>query len=189
MNLIAIIVSGLFGGNLLLTKFLDLTLLQSVKKLDVAVIILIGMLDVTLISGLVFYPLYTYVLLPFELGYLSFVVIVVLIALVTEVEEAIVKRFFKTYYENYSFYFPLISINVVITYLALLITVSDVDFWSYIVSLIVYPLGMVGIMIMMIIYQERFDKLNRTPLPFKGIGLTLITLALIAMALIGFGGL
>ena len=189
MNLIAILLGGLFSGNVLLTKFLDITLLQSVKKLDGALIILVGMVDVALVSGLIFYPLYTFVLVPFDLAYLSFVVIVVSIALVTEIEELILKRFFQSYYENYSFYFPLISINVVITYSLFFLTESPMDLWSFLLTLIVYPVGIVGVMMMMIVYQERVDKLNRTPLPFKGIGLTLITLALIAMALIGFGGL
>jgi Na+-translocating ferredoxin:NAD+ oxidoreductase RnfA subunit len=41
----------------------------------------------------------------------------------------------------------------------------------------------------MVIYQERLDRTSRIPGPFQGLSITLIILALIAMALVGLGGL
>jgi len=188
MNLIMLIFSALLGGNLLITQFLDISLLQNIKKTNVAFFIGLSMSVVTLITGLIFYPIYTYLLLPNRLGYLSFLIIVILIAFITEIGETLLKRYQPKLDEAYGFYLPLISTNVIIAYIVLLLTSTSFTFLAWVTTLISLPIGVMLTMVMILVYLERLEKVNRTPLPFKGLAITLILLSLIGMVIVGFGG-
>jgi Na+-translocating ferredoxin:NAD+ oxidoreductase RnfA subunit len=69
------------------------------------------------------------------------------------------------------------------------LTVSTITVWDVIVSSLAVPFGFVMINLLMVIYQERLERTSRIPAPFQGLSITLIILALIAMGLIGLGGL
>jgi Na+-translocating ferredoxin:NAD+ oxidoreductase subunit A len=189
MSWLSILFASLFGSNILLTKFVDIYAMQSLKKLDVAFYVGLFMIDVTVVSSILVYGIYHFVLLPFNLTFLTFLIAVIMIAFVSEIEELILKKFLPKHYEQYGFYFPLISMNAVITATILLVINPQMDFWTMLAYAIFIPVGFIGVIILMAIYQERFDKLRMTPKAFQGMAITLITLALIAMALLGFGGL
>lgn len=188
MNLISIFLSAILGGNLLLTQFLDISLLQNIKKPNVAIFIGVAMTVITLMTGLMFYPLYLFLLVPNSLGYMSFLLIVILIAFLTEIIQSLVKRYVPKIEDSYGFYFPLISTNVIIAYVVLLLTQTSFAFLPWLMTLIALPIGVMLSMLMILVYIERLEKVNRTPLPFKGLAITLILLSLIGMVLVGFGG-
>jgi Na+-translocating ferredoxin:NAD+ oxidoreductase RnfA subunit len=99
------------------------------------------------------------------------------------------KRFFPKWHETYGFYFPLVTTNAVITFVLMTLISGTPTIWDIIVTSVAVPLGFVMINLLMVIYQERLDRTSRIPGPFQGLSITLIILALIAMALVGLGGL
>lgn len=189
MNLISLILTAIIGGNIVLTQFVDITLLRNLRKLDVAFFVGMFMIDITLVSGIIFYVVYQLLLIPMALTFLSFLVAVFTIALVSQAEWAIIKRFFPKWHEAYSFYYPLVTTNAVITFVLMTFTASTITFWDVVVSSLAVPLGFVIINLLMVIYQERLERTSRIPGPFQGLSITLIILALMAMGLIGLGGL
>jgi electron transport complex protein RnfA len=189
MNLISILLTAVIGGNIVLTQFVDISLLRNLRKLDVAFFVGMFMIDITLVSGLVFYGVYQWVLIPMALTYLSFIAAVFIIALISQVEWAIIKRFFPKWHEAYSFYYPLVTTNAVITFVLMTLISGTPTIWDIIVTSVAVPLGFVMINLLMVIYQERLERTSRIPAPFQGLSITLIILALIAMGLLGLGGL
>jgi len=190
MTILTILLSALFSGNILLSKFLDITLVNNLKKLDVALIITFMIIDVAFVSALIYYGLYAWVLLPLNLTFFGFVAMVMIIIIVAEVESAIVLKFFPKYYDQYSLYFPFVTMNALIPLVLMSITGPILPpLWVVLSNAIALPLGFVMILLLMIVYRERFDSLKRIPRSFQGLAITLLTLALIAMALLGLGGL
>ena len=189
MNLWALFLTGLLGGNLVLSQFVDITLLRNLRKLDVAFFVGIFMVDVTFVSGIIFYGLYQFVLVPNGFSYLGFLLAMLIIALVSQGEQQLIKKFFPTWYERYQFYFPLITTNAVIAFVLMTFTEMNTTIWEVMVSSLAVPVGFVMINLLMVIYQERLEKTSRIPFPFQGLGITFILLALITMAIIGLGGL
>lgn len=63
-----------------------------------------------------------------------------------------------------------------------------VTIWDVVVFSLAVPLEFVMINLLMVVYQERLEKTSKIPGPFQGLSITFILLALIAMALLGFGG-
>jgi hypothetical protein len=53
--------------------------------------------------------------------------------------------------------------NAVITATILLVINPQMDFWTMLAYAIFIPVGFIGVIILMSIYQERFDKLRMTP--------------------------
>jgi len=188
MNLMQVILTAMIGGNLVLTTFVDISLMRNLRKLDVAFFVGLMMIDIAFISGLSYYLIYTFFLLPLGFEFLGFLIIVLIIAGVTSLEAWILKRFLPTWYERYSFYIPLVSVNAVITLTLMQIMTGTWTFWDVVVSSLAVPAGFVMITMLMVIFQERLEKTSRIPKPFQGLSMTFILLALIAMALLGFGG-
>jgi electron transport complex protein RnfA len=189
MNLISILLTAVIGGNIVLTQFVDISLLRNLRKLDVAFFVGMFMIDITLVSGLIFYGFYHLVLVPINLTFLSFLSSVMIIALVSQGEWWILKRFFPKWHEAYGFYFPLVTTNAVITFVLMSFITSNLSLWDVVVSSLAVPLGFVMINLLMVIYQERLERTSRIPGPFQGLSITLIILALMAMGLLGLGGL
>ncbi len=189
MNLIHILFMGLIGGNIVLSQFIDITLLRNLRKLDVACVVGFLMVDVTLVSGLIFYGVYQWLLIPLNLTFLSFIFAVFVVAGVSQLEAWLVKRFFPKLFDQYGFYLPLVTTNAVITYVLMTSILTTVNLWDMIATSLAVPLGFVMINMLMVIYQERLERTSRIPKPFQGLSMTLLMLALIAMALIGLGGL
>jgi Na+-translocating ferredoxin:NAD+ oxidoreductase RnfA subunit len=188
MNFFPILLTAVIGGNLVLTTFIDISLLRNLKKLDVALVVGLVMMDVAFVSGILYYLLYQWVLVPLGFEFIGFLVIVLLIALVTAIEGWLIQKYLPKWYEKYHFYFPLVSINAVITFTLMQLTTPSWTIWDVLVSSLAVPAGFVIITLLMVIYQERLEKTSRIPKPFQGMSMTLLLLALIAMALIGFGG-
>lgn len=189
MNIVNIFLVGLIGGNIVLTQFIDISLLRNLRKLDVAFVVGLVMIDVSLISGLIFYGVYYGLLIPLDLTFLSFISAVLIVAGVSQIEAWIVKKFFPTWYEKYGFYLPLVTTNAVITYILMTAIPSTLNLWDIIATSLAVPIGFVMINMLLVIYQERLERTSRIPKPFQGLSMTFIILALMAMALIGLGGL
>jgi electron transport complex protein RnfA len=189
MNIISVILTAVIGGNIVLTQFVDITLLRNLRKLDVAFFVGMFMIDITLVSGLLFYGVYHLILVPMELTFLSFLFAVFIIALVSQGEWWIIKRFFPKWHEAYGFYFPLVTTNAVIAFVLMTLASTNLSIWDVVVSSLAVPLGFVMINLLMVIYQERLERTSRIPAPFQGLSITLIILALMAMGLLGLGGL
>ena len=76
-NIITILLAGILTENMVLAKFLGICPFLGVsKKTNTAVSMGIAVTLVMLLATAVTYPIHTYILLPYELGYLQTIVFI-----------------------------------------------------------------------------------------------------------------
>ncbi|MEG2037863.1 MAG: Rnf-Nqr domain containing protein, partial [Ruthenibacterium sp.] len=99
-------------NNYVLVKFLGICPFLGVsKKLDSAVGMSAAVIFVMVLSTAVTWPVYTYLLVPLGLAYLQTIVFILIIAVLVQLVEIILKKFMPPLYQALGVYLPLITTN------------------------------------------------------------------------------
>ena len=123
-ELMIILFSAILVENFVLNKFMGICPFLGVsKKMSSALGMSAAVTFVMLMATAITYPIYTFLLAPFELDYLRVVVFILIIALFVQIVEIILKRFVKPLYESLGVYLPLITTNCAV----LGVTILNVD--------------------------------------------------------------
>ena len=144
------------------------------------------------------YLLQTEVLDKLGLGYLSFILFIAVIAAITQLVEMVVERFSPSLYASLGIFLPLIAVNCAIMGASLFmqqrIVLGDTDPKAItgIADALSYALGSgLGWMLSIVGLAAVREKMaySNVPAPLKGLGITFITVGLMAMAFMCFSGL
>ena len=144
------------------------------------------------------YLLQTEVLDKLGLGYLSFILFIAVIAAITQLVEMVVERFSPSLYASLGIFLPLIAVNCAIMGASLFmqqrIVLGDTDPKAItgIADALSYALGSgLGWMLSIVGLAAVREKMaySDVPAPLKGLGITFITVGLMAMAFMCFSGL
>ena len=120
-ELMIILFSAILVENFVLNKFMGICPFLGVsKKMSSALGMSAAVTFVMLMATAITYPIYTFLLAPFELDYLRVVVFILIIALFVQIVEIILKRFVKPLYESLGVYLPLITTNCAVLGLSLI---------------------------------------------------------------------
>ena len=128
----------------------------------------------------------------------TFVLVVTVIAAITQLVEMIVERFSPSLYASLGIFLPLIAVNCAIMGASLFmqqrinLTPSDPKFIGGIGDAVSYALGSgIGWMLAIVGLAAIREKMaySDVPAPLKGLGITFITVGLMAMAFMCFSGL
>ena len=115
MDVLGIIVAALFADNFILVKFLGICPFLGVsKKTSSALGMGLAVTAVMVITCVVTYPIYTFILLPLGLQYLEILVFILVIASLVQMLEMILKKFTPTLYSALVIYLPLVTTNCAI---------------------------------------------------------------------------
>ena len=144
------------------------------------------------------YLLQVYVLNPLGLGYLSFILFIAVIAAIVQIVEMVVEKFSPSLYASLGIFLPLIAVNCAIMGGSLfmqqriILDPENVKAIANIGDAFAYALGS-GIGWLMAIcclagIREKMEY-NDVPKPLQGLGITFITVGLMAMAFMCFSGL
>ena len=115
MDVLGIIVAALFADNFILVKFLGICPFLGVsKKTSSALGMGLAVTAVMVITCVVTYPIYTFILLPLGLQYLEILVFILVIAALVQMLEMILKKFTPTLYSALGIYLPLVTTNCAI---------------------------------------------------------------------------
>lgn len=194
MNILAIIVAGILSNNFLLVKTMGICPFLGVsKKTDSALGMGIAVTFVMVLTCLVCYPLYMWLLVPNGLEYLEIIVFILVIASLVQILEMILKKFIPGLYSAMGIYLPLITTNCAILGVAELVTVSAGTYaiGSYLDALIYGLASGIGFTLVMLIMsglRERVDRYNLAK-PLKGFPIVLIVAGFMAMAFSMFAGI
>ena len=94
MDVLGIIIAALFAQNFVLVKFMGICPFLGVsKKPSAALGMGLAVTAVMVITCLVTYPIYVFVLLPLKLEYLEIIVFILIIAALVQMLEMILKKF------------------------------------------------------------------------------------------------
>ncbi len=196
---ISLFVRTIFADNMIFAFFLGMCSFLAVSKdvktsagLGVAVIF------VQTITLPVNYLLQVHVLAPLGLGYLSFILFIAVIAAITQLVEMIVEKVSPSLYATLGIFLPLIAVNCAIMGGSLfmqqrvLLDPENVKAIANLGDAFAFAVGSgLGWMLAIVCLAGIREKMeyNDVPKPLQGIGITFITVGLMALAFMCFSGL
>ena len=191
-HFISLLVRSIFVDNMIFAFFLGMCSYLAVSK------------NVKTALGLgVNYLLQTKVLaadgiLGIDLSFLSFILFIAVIAAITQLVEMVVERFSPSLYASLGIFLPLIAVNCAIMGASLFMQQriglgeSDPKFIGNVWDSVSYALGSgIGWLLAIVGLAAIREKMaySNVPAPLKGLGITFITVGLMAMAFMCFSGL
>ena len=196
---LSLFVRSIFVDNMIFAFFLGMCSYLAVSKnVKTAVGLGIAVTFVLVVTLPVNYLLQTEVLDKLGLGYLSFILFIAVIAAITQLVEMVVERFSPSLYTSLGIFLPLIAVNCAIMGASLFmqqrIVLGDTDPKAItgIADALSYALGSgLGWMLSIVGLAAVREKMaySDVPAPLKGLGITFITVGLMAMAFMCFSGL
>ena len=187
-GLILILMSGVLVNNYVLQRFLGICPFLGVsKKFNQASGMGIAVTFVMLCATAVTWPIQTYILDKFGLGYLQTIVFILVIAALVQFVEIVLKKFIPALHRSLGVYLPLITTNCAV----LGVTINNItDGYNFIESM-VSSLGVgLGFLLAMVLFAGVRSRIENCPSPesVKGLPITLIAASIVSLAFYGFGG-
>ncbi len=184
-----ILVSTVLVNNFVLVQFLGLCPFMGVSnKLDSAWGMSLATTFVLTLSSVCSYLVYTYLLAPLGLEYLKTISFILVIAVMVQFTEMVIKKVSPVLHRVLGIFLPLITTNCAVLGVALLNLNKDNNF----VESLFYGFGAaVGFSLVLILFAAMRERINTAdvPEPFKGSAIGMITAGLMALAFMGFTGL
>ncbi|MDD2768115.1 MAG: electron transport complex subunit RsxA [Methylococcus sp.] len=184
-----ILVSTTLVNNFVLVKFLGLCPFMGVsRKTETAIGMGLATTFVLTLSSVSSYVVNHFLLEPMGLEYLRTITFIVVIAVVVQFTEMVVKKTSPLLHQVLGIFLPLITTNCAVLGVALLNVQARNDF----IESFLYGFGAAaGFTLVLVLFaglRERVDAAD-VPVPFRGNAIALITAGLISVAFMGFSGL
>lgn len=189
VRLASIFFTMILVDNYVLTKFLGICPFLGVsKKLDSAVGMSLAVTFVMVLSTAVTWPVYTYILEPNGLAYLQTIVFILIIAILVQLLENVLKKYIPALYRALGVYLPLITTNCTI----LGVTILNLnEGYSFIESIVCAAGAGIGFLVAMVLFSgvRRRVEEAKPPKCFEGLPITLVSASMVSLSFMGFGGI
>lgn len=184
-----IFIASIFTSNMILANFLGMCSFIAVSK-EIPTSLGLGQ-AVTFVltgTGIINYLVYHYILEPFNLEFLRFIIFIISIAAFVQLVEMIMERYIPNLYYSLGIFLPLITVNCAILGVSLFMIIRDYNFMQSVAFSIGSGIGWTMAIVALAGIRQ---KIKNAPIPkgLKGPGITLIITGLMAMAFIGFSGI
>ena len=176
-------------NNFVLVKFLGLCPFMGVsKKLETAIGMGFATTFVMTLASISSWLMDNFILVPLDLLYLRILSFILVIAVVVQFTEMVVRKTSPTLYRLLGIFLPLITTNCAVLGVALLNINQAHTFMQSAVYGFGAAIGFSLVMVLFAAIRERLAVAN-VPAPFKGASIGLITAGLMSLAFMGFSGL
>ncbi len=196
---LSLFVRSIFADNMIFAFFLGMCSYLAVSKtVKTSAGLGVAVTFVLLITLPVNYLLQVHVLNPLGLSYLSFILFIAVIAAIVQIVEMVVEKFSPSLYASLGIFLPLIAVNCAIMGGSLfmqqriLLEPENVKAIAGIGDAFAYALGSgIGWLMAIVCLAGIREKMeyNDVPKPLQGLGITFITVGLMALAFMCFSGL
>ena len=203
-HLLSLFVRSIFVDNMIFAFFLGMCSYLAVSK-NVKTALGLGVAVTFVLVVTVPIDLQVYVLNPdcivkgVDLSFLSFILFIAVIAGITQLVEMAVERFSPSLYAALGIFLPLIAVNCAIMGASLFMqqrilmdpatsTQAIGSVWDALVYALGSGLGWLLAIVALAAIREKMAYTN-VPKPLQGLGITFITVGLMAMAFMCFSGL
>ena len=184
-----LLVSTVLVNNFVLVKFLGLCPFMGVsRKLETATGMALATTFVLTLSSVSSYLADAYLLAPLHLEYLRTITFILVIAVVVQFTEMVIRKSSPLLYQVLGIYLPLITTNCAVLGVALLNVQEQHSFLQSAVYGFGAAMGFSLVLIMFAAMRERIAVAD-VPVPFRGPAIGLITAGLMSLAFMGFSGL
>lgn len=189
-ELALILVSAILVNNFVLVQFLGICPFMGVsRKIEAAFALALATTFVLTLASAFSYILQRYVLQPLELEFLRTIAFILVIALVVQFTELLVKRTSPLLARGLGIFLPLITTNCIVLGVALLnARKPEFGFLQSIFQGFGAGLGFTLVLVLFAALRERI-AIADVPKPFKGAAIGMITAGLMSLAFMGFSGL
>ncbi len=188
-DLLLILVSAILVNNFVLVQFLGLCPFMGVSgKLETAIGMSMATTFVLTLSALCSYLTHQYLLVPLGLEYLRTISFILVIAVVVQFTEMVVRKTSPVLYRVLGIFLPLITTNCAVLGVALLNTNKQ----NNLLESILYGFGAAaGFSLVLVLFAAMRERIQAAdvPQPFAGSAVGLVTAGLMSLAFMGFSGL
>lgn len=182
-------VFAVFVNNVVLSQFLGICPFLGVsKKVDTSLGMGAAVTFVLAIATTVTYLIQTYVLQPFDIGYMQTIAFILVIAALVQMVEIVLKKISPSLYQALGVFLPLITTNCCVLGVAIMVIQKEFN----LLESVVYAISTaIGFTLAMVVFAGIREQLARTEIPvaFRGIPIALISAGILAMAFMGFSGI
>lgn len=198
MKLAFIFFSMILVNNYILVKFLGVCPFLGVsKELKSSIGMGVSVTLVMLLATAVTWPIYTFLLVPYQLEYLNTISFILIIAVLVQLLEIVLRKFIPPVYKSLGVYLPLITTNCAILGVTMLVIQtpslvnSDVAYYTYPEALICALGAGIGFLLAMVLFSgvRRSLEIAKPPKFFEGLPITLVAASITSLSFMGFSGL
>ncbi len=189
INPIVILFAAIFTNNMILSNFLGMCSFIAVSS-EIKTSLSLGQ-AVTFVlacTSVINYFIYHYILEPWGLEYLRFIVFIIVIAAFVQLVEMIIEKYFESLYYSLGIFLPLITVNCAILGVSLFMIIRDYNLIQSFMFGIGSGLGWTLAIVAMAGIRQRI-KNAKLPKGLEGPGITLIITGIMALAFLGFSGI
>lgn len=189
LNPFVIFIAAIFTNNMLLSNFLGMCSFVAVSK-EINTSLGLGQAVTFVLAGtsIINYLVYHYLLVPFNLEFLRFIIFIISIAAFVQLIEMVMERYIPNLYYALGIFLPLITVNCAILGVSLFMVIRDYTFLQSFGFAVGSGLGWTLAIVAMAGIRQRLKRAS-IPKGLEGPGITLIVTGLMALAFIGFSGI
>lgn len=183
------IISSMLIDNVVLSRFYGICPFLGVsKKVNSSLGMGVAVVFVILLATLICWPLYNFVLVPAGIPFMDTVAYILVIASLVQLVGLFIKKYSPSLYKSLGIYLPLITTNCAVLGVAQGNTDQGLDFLNSLANALGTSIGFLLIIVTFSCIRARLETAN-TPKAFKGLPISLIAAAIMAIALMGLQGL
>lgn len=184
-----IIVSAILINNIVLSQFLGICPFLGVSKKLSASLGMGGAVSFVLVlSGALTWLVQTFLLTPFNIGYLQTLAFILIIASLVQFVEMVLRKYSPPLYKALGIYLPLITTNCAVLGVAIINIQKEYTLGKVLVHSLSHAAGFTLALVLMSGIRERLEDAD-IPECMQGTPIALVTAALMSMAFLGFSGL
>ena len=185
-----LLVGTVLINNFVLVKFLGLCPFMGVSgKLETAIGMGLATTFVMTLASACSYLMEHYILIPLEIAYLRTLGFILVIAVVVQFTEMVIRKSSPTLYRLLGIFLPLITTNCIVLGVALLnANKAEYGFLQATTQGFGAGLGFSLVLVLFAALRERI-AIADVPAPFRGAAIGMITAGLMSLAFMGFSGL
>lgn len=188
-DVLLILLGTVLVNNFVLVQFLGLCPFVGVSgRLDSALGMGVATTFVLTLASLLGHLIERWLLVPFDAGYLRTLSFIVVIAIVVQFTEIVIRRQSPLLHRVLGLYLPLITTNCAVLGVALLSSSRGLGLREAVLSGFGAALGFTLVLVLFAALRERIASVD-VPAPFRGPAVALITAGIMSLAFLGFAGL
>ena len=189
LSYFAIIIGAIFVNNVVLAQFLGICPFLGVSsKVNTSLGMGAAVTFVMALTSIVAWSIQTYILVPLHIEYMQTIVFILVIAALVQMVEIVLKKVSPALYQALGIFLPLITTNCAVLGVAILMIQKEFNLLQSFTYSVATAVGFGLALVIFAGIRERLE-LEDIPSAMKGIPVSLIVAAILAMAFMGFSGL
>jgi len=188
-HVLTIFIASALINNFVFSRYLGLCIFFGVtKRMETAVGMSFTFTAVMLVEAVLNWLIYTYVMVPYHLGFLKIVIFIGTVAAFVQAADTMMKKVAPALYYKLGIYLALIVTNCIILAVPLINADENYSLFESMALAVGSGLGFSLALIIMASIREKLE-LADVPKSFQGLPISFVLTGLIALAFLGFSGM